>query len=373
MTNPQVLIIGLGGVGGWALELLARSPGIYHIVGADVNEEWGRKRMFTAAAGAILQGYVPAMDFVKMDLHNIEQTTEIIAQMSPQLILNCATQQTWWVRYKNLSPEKIKRLGKAGAGPWMPTHLALARSLMLAIKSSGWKCFVINSGFSDCSNMVLAKRGLAPTIGLGNIDLIVPMIQAGAARRLKVPVNNVQIYAVMHHHHFGSFRKYSTDLPPYFLRIMVGNKDVTEQFNCDQFLHEEMQNYLSSENLNPVVAASGVKNAIAMLFNTGLLSHSPGPQGLPGGYPIRLGEHGADVFLPSGITMEEALAINERCQVEDGIAKVDEDGTVYYTDESVQVFKDELDFDLTRLEFDGCDQRAEELIAHFKTLRSQSE
>jgi hypothetical protein len=372
MKNPQVLIIGLGGVGGWALELLARTPGISRIVGADINEDWGRKRMCTAEAGVVLQGIPPALEFVKMDLHNIDATAEIIAQMQPQLILNCATQQTWWVRYQHLPPEMIKRLGEAGAGPWLPTHMALARSLMLAIKSSGWKCFVINSGFSDCSNMVLAKRGLAPTIGLGNIDLIVPIIQAGAARRLKVPVSNIQVYAIMHHHHYGSFIKHSSGFPPYFLRIIVGDKDVTGQFDSDQLLHEEMQGYLSSENLNPVVAASGVKNALAMLFDTGLLSHSPGPQGLPGGYPIRLGAHGAEVFLPTGITLEEAVAINNTCQVEDGIASVEDDGTVIYTDKSVQLFKEILDFDLTPLKFDECDERAEELITHFRTLRAMS-
>jgi hypothetical protein len=373
MKNPQVLVIGLGGVGGWVVEILARTPGIFHIVGADFNEDWGRKRMRTAEAGVVLEGYTPVMEFVKMDLHNVESTAEIIARLQPQVIFNCATQQTWWVRYQNLPAEMIKRLGSAGAGPWMPTHLALARTLMQAIKISGCNCFVINSGFSDCSNLVLAKNGLAPTIGLGNIDLIVPIIQTGAARRLNVPVSNVKVFAVMHHHHFGCFRKYDSELPPYFLRIMVGDKDVTDQFNTDKFLHDEMQDYLSSEYLNPVVAASGVKNAIAMLFNTGLLSHSPGPQGLPGGYPIRLGEHGAEVFLPAGISFDEAVAINENCQIEDGIANVDNDGTVMYTEKSVQLFKEILDFDLKPLKFDDCDERANELIALFQNLKLKNQ
>ena len=366
MKSPQVLIIGLGGVGGWALELLARTPGIYHIVGADFNEDWGRKRMHTAEAGVVLQGCYPTLEFVKIDLRDIDATARTITRLKPQLILNCATQQTWWVRYQNLPPENAKRLGEAGAGPWMPTHMALARDLMLAIKASGWKCLVINSGFSDCSNLVLAKRGLAPTIGLGNIDLIVSIIQAGAARRLNVPVNNVRVYAVLHHHHFGCFMKSSAGLPPYFLRIMVGDEDVTECFNTDQLLHELMQGYLASEHLNPVVAASGVKNALAMLFDTGLLTHSPGPQGLPGGYPVRLGADGAEVFLPTGLSLEEAVAINETCQVADGIARVEEDGTVIYTDESVQIFKELLDYDLKPLIFDECDERADELVAHFK-------
>jgi hypothetical protein len=368
MKRPQALIIGLGGVGSWILELLARTEGISRVVGADYNEDWGRKRLHTAAAGVILQGYYPDLEFVRIDLQDVDGTAETISRLDPQLIINCATLQTWWVRYQHLSPEKAKQLGQAGAGPWLPTHLALARKLMLAIQASGWQGFVINSGFADCSNMILAKRGLAPTIGLGNIDLVVPNIQLGVAKRLNLPIQDVSVYAVMHHHHFGSFRKRASDLPVYFLRIIVGDKDVTGDFDTDQLLHEAVQDSLSGEHLNPVVAASGVKNACALLFDTGLITHSPGPQGLPGGYPVRLSAKGAEVYLPSGITLEEAVAINEVSQRADGIERVEDDGTVIYTDESVQIVREVLNYDLSPLKFDECDQRAEELVAHFKEL-----
>ena len=35
MRQPEVLIVGLAGVGSWVLELLARVEGISHIIGAD--------------------------------------------------------------------------------------------------------------------------------------------------------------------------------------------------------------------------------------------------------------------------------------------------------------------------------------------------
>ncbi|MFV2045454.1 MAG: hypothetical protein ACC700_19755, partial [Anaerolineales bacterium] len=222
--------------------------------------------------------------------------------------------------------------------------------------------------FADSSNMILARRGLAPTIGLGNIDLIVPRIQLGVAKRLDVPIRNVTVYAILHHHHFGCFKRGAIDLPAYFLRIMVGDQDVTKNFDADQLLHEVVQDYLSGEHLNPVVAASGVKNALALLFDTGLLTHSPGPQGLPGGYPVRLSANGAEVFLPAGVSLEQAIAINEVGQRADGIERVEEDGTVVFTDEAAQILQEVLDYDLAPLKFDECDERAEELVAHFKAL-----
>lgn len=371
MKQPEVLIVGLGGVGSWVLELLARTEGISYVVGADFNEDWGQRKVNTVASGVALQGYYPRLEFVRIDLRDVDATAETIARLQPQLIFNCATLQTWWVRYQYLPPEKAKRLGEAGSGPWLPTHMALARKLMLAIRASGWKDHVINSGFADSSNMVLAKRGLAPTMGLGNIDLIVPRIQIGVAKRVNVPVRNVTVYAVLHHYHLGCFRKGPTGAPPYFVRIMVGDHDVTGQFDTDQLLYEVQQDGLSGEHLNPVVAASGVKNALALLRDTGLLTHTNGPQGLPGGYPVRVSAVGAEVFLPAGVTLEEAIVINEAGQRGDGIERIEDDGTVIYTDKAVQIMKEVLDYDLAPLKFDECDGRADELIARFRALSQE--
>ena len=74
------------------------------------------------------------------------------------------------------------------------------------------------------------------------------------------------------------------------------------------------------------------------------------------------------MFLPSGISLEQAVAINEVGQRADGIDRVEEDGTVIYTDESVQILREVLDYDLAPLKFDECDERATELVAHFKAL-----
>jgi hypothetical protein len=368
MIRPQVLIVGLGGVGSWVLELLARTEGMAYVVGADLNEEWGRRKVYNVAAGAILQGHYRRLEFVRIDLRDLDATAETIARLQPQLIVNCATLQTWWVRKQLLPPAIAKRLSEAGAGPWLPTHLALSRKLMLAVRASGWQGHVINSGIADISNPVLAKRGLAPTVGLGNIDLVIPVLQMGVAERLGLPVRNVSVYAVFHHYHTSFFRHGAEGTPPYFLRLMVGDRDVTEQFDTDQLLHQVSRDRFSGEPLNPTVAASGVKNALALLRDAGLLTHAPGPQGLPGGYPVRLGAAGAEVVLPAGMTMEDALAINEAGQRADGVERIEEDGTVVYTDKAVQVIKEVLGYDLAPLKFDECDERAADLITRFKTL-----
>jgi len=372
LGRPQFLIVGVGGVGSWVLELLARTRGISYVVGADVSEEWGRRKVYNVAAGAILQGYYPRLEFVRIDLWDVDATAETIARLQPQLIFNCATLQTWWLR-KKLPPEIASRLSEAGSGPWLPTHLALSRNLMLAIRASNWQGHVVNSGIADICNPVLAKRGLAPTIGLGNIDLLIPALRMGVAERLDVPVSNVSAYAVLHHYHTSYFRTHSDGVLPYFLRLMVGDHDVTGQFDTDLLLHEVSQDRFSGEHLNPVVAASGVKNGLALLHDTGRLTHSPGPLGLPGGYPVRLSGSGVEVVLPAGVTMDQALSINEAGQRADGVERIEDDGTVVHTGKAIQIMKEVLGYELAPLGLDECGERAKELIARFKALAGNPE
>jgi hypothetical protein len=368
MTHqPQALIVGLGGIGGWMLEFLARSAGISYIVGADLNEEWGRRQVYNTRSGAMLQGYYPRVEFTQIDMQDVDATAETIARLQPRLILNCATLQTWWLR-KTLPPEIADRLSEAGSGPWLSTHLALSRKLMLAVRASRWQGHVINSGIPDISNAVLAKRGLAPTIGLGNIDLLISPLRMGVAKQLGVPVRNVSVYAILHHYHTTHFRKHDHGAPPYFLRLMVGDRNVTGEFDTDLLLHQVSQDRFSGLPGNAVVAASGVKNALALLGDTGLLTHAPGPQGLPGGYPVRLSASGAEVVLPRGVTMEQALAYAQAGQRADGVERIEDDGTVIYTDKAFQIIKEVLDHELSPLAFDDCDAQAAELIARFRAL-----
>jgi len=148
---------------------------------------------------------------------------------------------------------------------------------------------------------------------------------------------------------------------------MVGDHDVTGQFDTDQLL-QNLPPGLGAKHGDPVVAASGVKNALALLRETGLLAHPHGPLVLPGVYPFRVSAAGAEVFLPVGITLEEPVAINEGGQRGDGIERVKDDGTVIYTDKAVQIMKEVLGYDLAPLKFDECDERAKELVERFKAL-----
>jgi hypothetical protein len=67
-----------------------------------------------------------------------------------------------------------------------------------------------------------------------------------------------------------------------------------------------------------------------------------------------------------GLTQAEAVSINERSHRFDGIEKIEDDGTVEFCAESVEVLRAELGYECGRLCPNDAEERANELIARFR-------
>ena len=123
---------------------------------------------------------------------------------------------------------------------------------------------------------------------------------------------------------------------------------------------------MEASEINPVVASSGLRIALAMLEDSGRLCHAPGPDGLPGGYPVRVYGDAIELALPEGVTYNDALAINEAAQRRDGIEQIEDDGTVVFTEEAVRIMRENLGYDCPKLAPDEDLERARELDRLFK-------
>ena len=159
---------------------------------------------------------------------------------------------------------------------------------------------------------------------------------------------------------------------PFYLGIFADSQDVSKEFDPVQLLVDEVK-FVTEWRNDSKVASSGVRNVLGILKNTGELAHSPGPNGLIGGYPIRLTRDGVQVVLPPGLSMETAIKINEEGQVYDGIEKIEADGTLVLTDKSVAVMREVLGFDRKRIgphEHEDCAtelrRRYLELVSKYK-------
>ena len=364
----KIMLIGLGELGSHILQLLARTPGIGKIVTADIDEVRGFTTITYATITAAHQGFYPDIIFKKLDLFDVETTMEVLKELRPDLICNAAALRSWWVFH--LFPEGMfKKLNEAGLGPQTPFHLTLTHKLMQAVKKSGINAHVVSCPYPDVVNPILGKRGLAPTVGGGNFDLLIPGIKLFVSRELNVPMRNISVFMVAHHGLLSSFMR-----APFWVKILAYDKDVSAQFPPDT-IREFLTPFVELDMgggvrwrvpPNEDIAASYVRNMLAIYFDTGELCHAPGPAGLPGGYSVRLSAKGAEVVLPEELTLDEAIKINEEGARFDGIKEIKDDGTLVFTEKSADTYKEVLGYDCKELKIEETEERAKELGSLFK-------
>ena len=366
----KIMLIGIGELGGIVLEFMSRIPGICEIVTADSNADWGFRKTNSAIEGASYMGLYPKIKFYPIDLLNIEKTAELLKKINPTILCNGTTLQSWWV-VNELPPEVNAKIYKdrCAIGPWTAMHLALSSKLMKAVKMSGIDTYVVNTSYPDATNPSLGRVGLAPTVGIGNMDLAVPYIQKAASEILNVPMKNVRVELIAHHYHAYYWCRYGTGSEvPFYLRVYVGQEDVTDQLgDMKQFIAE-----LPKRGMRPagrhgqfVVAGSCLKNMMAIFNDTGEITHAPGPQGLEGGYPVRLSRKGAEVVLPKGLTLRQARAFNLEGQQHDGVQEIKANGDVVLTDEAYDTFKEMLNIDCRVITIEDSYEQAMELRKKF--------
>ena len=362
----KVVLVGIGNLGCHILEILARTFLPFELIAGDINEENGKALVNNALIGAAHHDLHPHFKFRKIDLLDIEDTAEFLSKEKPSAVINCTVMHTWHL-IRQLPQDVYARISSATLGAWLPCQLALGYNLAKAIKMSGIKTHYINTSLSGVTNAVLGKVGMAPTIGVGNVDLIEPAVRTLIARELDVPRASVKLYMVAHHQHWVYPRELGYKAgAPYYLKLTLNGKDITDQFDTDRLMYGGVKLYPPGINFTTVSASSTIKNLMALLFDKGLYTHSPGPNGLPGGYPVRLSAKGAEVILPEELTLQEAIRLNEEAARLDGIESMEDDGTVVFTDYATKIMKETIRFDCPKLKPEESYDRALEMISKYR-------
>ncbi|MDM8556112.1 hypothetical protein QUF75_15415 [Desulfococcaceae bacterium HSG7] len=363
MARTNIMMVGLGDLGGHVLEMLVRAPGARRIITADINEDWGYRKTNIAAFGASQLGLYPDLEFTKIDLFNIEQSAEIIAKYKPEIIYSAVSLQSWWV-INTLPQEVFEELDIARFGPWLSMHLTLVYKLMQAVKLTGLDIKVINSAFPDACHNILDKVGLAPAIGIGNVANPVPAIRCAIAHQLgkKMPAVEVLLFAQHYMSHYLP-RFGNAGGAPYHLSIRVDGRDVTNDVDIDAAFAEIPTRFRRAGGREGQIltASSAAAITLAMADDSGAILHAPAPQGLPGGYPVRVTASGGEVILPQGLTLEEAVRINEEGQRYDGIENIDDDGTATYTEKTAAVMKEMIGWDCSKMKLEESEEHSREL------------
>jgi hypothetical protein len=369
-----ILIVGQGVLASAVLDFLAQSEERDCIVIAARDLERLNRRVNLARYTALNLGRDPVIEPCAMDLMDGERSAALIASVAPDIIFNATTLHSWWI-ITQLPTTAFQRLDRARGGVWTPMHLVLIRRLMQAVRAADFKGVVVNASYPDVTHAALAAEGLSPLVGIGNVANAVPGLRLAAAHLLQADIAEVDVRFFAHH--FLSYRMPSsgtTDGAPYHLTVYRRGKEVA----LDEGDHREIFSSVAGRFRRvkglagqSVTASSATAVLRALAHPRDRVVHAPGPLGLVGGYPVRFGNEGIAVDLPTGLSLDAAIEINRRCQAYDGIADIDASGTVHFTAEAADVLRDELGYDCRQLPLDACEERAEELARKFAAYRDR--
>ncbi|MCW2529253.1 MAG: hypothetical protein JWM76_4113 [Pseudonocardiales bacterium] len=363
-----VLICGLGGVGSYAAEFLARTVDVTSIVCIDANATAGEAVAIRASAGSAVEGYNIPVTFVHQDLRNVESTAELLARINPVAILHCATLLPIRAMATALPSDIFGRLRVAGFGTWLPVNALLSIRLMQAVKLSGITTNVIDVPFPDFINPLLTGMGLPVLAGCGNIDNLVGQLRVGIATERGTSVADITVGMVAPHAVAESFQRTSSSQGmAYYARVSDAAVDVTGDHDIEAILGSTSTT-INGAPLDARVAASGVAMIAALARDETAYVHAAGPVGRIGGYPVLLSRGGTEVVLPNGLSDEEANAINASGIIHGGIQNFTPSGSVQLTAAASETMQDIFGVDISLITPDSVEAQADELLAAYRSF-----
>jgi hypothetical protein len=154
------------------------------------------------------------------------------------------------------------------------------------------------------------------------------------------------------------------EVPPHHLQIRCRGRDVTQEVDAEALLLRPWP-LPGGAAWAALTAACTVRLVRAVLSEEETRLHAPAPGGLPGGYPVLAGGGQVRPAPIEGLSLEEAVRLNERSHRFDGIERIEEDGTVSFTERVREAMTGALGFDCPRLSPGEAAARGAELSERF--------
>ncbi len=345
----DVLITGAGVVGGQAGEFLARRPEIRSLAIVDRDLRRAEGAAWRIRLGSVQEGRDIRIRGISVDLADVDATRAVIETLKPKVIFHAATILTVPEMAQRLRPETFARVRESGMAGFVPAHAYLGICLQKALAGMADRPPVIMAPFPDFTIPILARLGVAPIAGIGNVDNMAGELKSIVAEKLGISALDVVPMIIAHHAVNEWFlRSGNADKAPWFAKVFASGVDVTDQFDLNALLAESAAR-LRGLSIDSRVSSSAVKAILAVLQNRGTYMHTPGAAGLPGGWPARLYRNRAEIVPIPGLPHEKALAINLAGQHASGLEALLDDGTMVLTAECAKMLSDLFGLQVARI------------------------
>jgi hypothetical protein len=306
----RVLIIGMGDLGAQIARIVIENRFASSCLLAGNSAAAGQwAQLLQIVTGSDVQGR-------QVDALSAEALKKLFTDYEPDLIIQCATLLSPFALGRSNLPA-VKAVLQGGFALQISAQLPLIRNVMLVRRSLGLTCPVVNCSYPDLTHSLLAAEDVAPTCGIGNVA-----IMAMRFERLIPGTKPARLRVIGHHAQLS--------------HSLFGNRPVPLVYIDDRKLPEEelllKTGLQGGSTLNYLAAATIVPILTGLLRREAIVeTHAPGVFGLPGGYPVRFKDGEIQMDLPSGLSQAAAVQFNIESAVLEGIERIDECGTLFYT------------------------------------------
>ncbi|CAH1650791.1 hypothetical protein [Chelatococcus asaccharovorans] len=242
----------------------------------------------------------------KRDVTDSAEVTRLLAQCQPRLAVQTASSQPSAV----IGEQGNAWSALVAAGGLSVTAVAqsmLSLKVGEAIQAAGVACALINCCFPDVVNAMLEARGIEVLCGTGNVAILSNAFNGTLADRRQT------VRVLAHYQQLSAWRQPATErggVPP---RVWIDGEELPDVYARFAALK------LTREPAIEISGASGVTLMQAYLADREWHGHAPGPNGLPGGYPVRLSGRRLSLDLPEGLRAAEAIAWNAAFEQKSGL------------------------------------------------------
>lgn len=319
MTACDILVSGTGGFAARiAFDIAATAQEPVNVVIAGRNRgrlDWLRT---AANARAAIFGRPARFGSFAIDLLEPDAAPRLLAATQPRVVVQAASIQTSQVIAQS-GNAWTRLVAEGGLSATAVFQALISSRVAAAITRAGTPTAFVNCGFPDVVNGMITAQGHAVACGMGNIAILSNVFAGSAGVR---PDAAVKVLA--HYQTIAAWRRPPAERTGPTPRVWVDGAEVDDVFA--RFADVQ----LTPEPAIEISGASGVPMMLAMASGGDWRGHVPGPNGLPGGYPVVLSAGKMTLDLPPGVSADEAVAWNRAFEERNGLT-VEADGKVAYT------------------------------------------
>lgn len=230
----------------------------------------------------------------------------LIQEINPGIIVQTASFVSPWLA--GTATKWAYVVDACGFGVTTLLQVYISFKICKALKALQSNIPFVNCCYPDVTNGILAQLGLPVTCGIGNVNILAETV--GTKRR----VSHASEFLMLAHHNHVARVIGKQDMQHRYPKVWIGGE--LQAFDRD---------FYNSLNLSPRADLNCITGCVSVPLFTALLGkntysgHAPGPQGLPGGYPVRVERGELRVELPAGLTKEQAIAWNKSFEEEEGV------------------------------------------------------